>query len=465
MKSLTKLVQEFIQLFKQRKARSLRATELSAWTELQIASQMVEKSFSAEQEKISELIIHHTRQMSHIIFAIEDVLSANTSFEEQRKEGFEQSPSEQKNSELKANLRDLKTTLQFLKDLFSHNETQHNNSNLANKSNHKKTIPTKIKEIELALHTLEKSSESLKKIHKEALHNLERKSKWQNHIVSLLEELFRLQTTLGSMKNILLQSRQGRYGPLLETAEILREITIHQESLHTEIKAVNSRLHTAIQNRKELEMELQSIEQSKEFQTINDIQSQEKDLSKQLEKIEDKLFIFFANLKDSLSDLADLNSDYEILEVIKEIEFLQEEPLQFFRGDSQEKVMPLLNWILAKVTSDELSTPEDDQNPFEKRYQELVSPQMKQLGEEFQMLFEQKESLPKRKMQHPMYANAQNLRYRRDHYLSSEEKLKNEERRIKERLGHASSKAIGQKNRFETLAKEHFNKQVEVEFK
>ena len=127
--------------------------------------------------------------------------------------------------------------------------------------------------------------------------------------------------------------------------------------------------------------------------------------------------------------------------------------------------MPLLNWILAKLASEELLAPEDANNPFQELYQELVSSEMKTLEEEYLMISEQKKDLPRRKMQHPLYANAQNLRYRRDHYLNSEEKLKAEQRSLKEKLGHASTKAMQYKIRFETLAKEHFDKEVEVELR
>lgn len=450
MKKLRKLLQKLVLLFYQENVQSLRATELLAWTEMQIASQMVEENFSIEQQKISELIVHHTRQTSHLIFSIEDILSEEIPSAHPLNESIQNT-----NNELKIVLRETRTTLHFLKSLFTINLEERK----------KRTIPGKIKEIEISQHSLENSFNSLKKIHKDTLHNLNQKIPWQNYIVSLLEELYRLQTTLGSMKNVLLQSRQGRYGPLLESSEILHQITKHQEKLQQEIESLDLRLSAATQNRRNLEEELQSIEQSDAFQEINNLQTLERDLLKQLEKIEDKLFIFFANLKDSLSDLADLNSDYELLEVIKEIEALQEEPLLYFELNSKERIMPLLNWILAKLTSEELLTHEDDQNPFQELYQELVSIEMKTMEEEFHMLFEQKNSLPRRKMQHPLFANAQNLRYKRDHYLTSEEKLKTEQRNLKDRSGHASTKAMQYKIRFEHLAKQHFNKEVEVELR
>lgn len=450
MKKIQKLFQKLLNLFQQDSVQNLRATELLAWTELQIASQMVEENFSIEQQKISELIVHHVRQISHLIFSIEDTLSEEIPSDHPLNESIQN-----KNDELKIILRETKTTLQFLKELFTYSP----------ENNKKKTIPNKIKEIEIAFNSIESGSNLLKKIHKESLHDLDHKVPWQRYIVSLLEELYRLQTTLGSMKNVLLKSRQGRYGPLLEAAEILHQITKHQEKLHDEVKATEARLLAAGQNRKNLEEELQAIENSVEFREVNNIQTQEVEINKQLEKIEDKLFILFANLKDSLSDLADLNSDYEILEVIKEVELLQEEPLLFFEQNSKEKVMPLLNWILAKLASDELIAPEDDQNPFSELHQQLVNINMKIMEEEYQMLAEQKKALPRRKMGHPLFANAQNLRYKRDHYLASEDKLLTEKRKLKERLGMASTKAMQYKIRFEDLSKLQFGKDVEVELR
>ncbi len=450
MKKLQKIFKKILQIFYKEDIQNLRARELLAWSELQIASQMIEENFSLEQQKISELIVHHTRKMSEIIFSIEDVLSSSIPNENPIKDS-----TQDKDNELKIILRETKTTLQFLKELFTANINEQI----------KKTIPNKIKEIEIALLSLDNSSNMLKHIHKSILQGYGQTATWQNYIVSLLEELYRLQTTLGSMKGILLQSRQGRYGPLLETAEILSQITDHQEKVQEEIKNSLARSEAAIQNRKNLEEELQSIEQSSTYQEINNLQSQEVEFSKQLEKIEDKLFILFANIKDSLSDLADINSDYELLEIIKEIEALQEEPLLFFKEDLQDRLMPLLNWVLAKLTSDELLKPETTEHHFQNLYQDLVSPELKTLEEEYHMVFDQKQSLPNRKMQHPSYANAQNLRYRRDHYLSSEEKLVAEQKSLKEKLGYASTKAMQYKIRFEALAKQHFDKQVEVEFK
>ncbi len=450
MKSIRKILQRILYVLQGEMSQKLRAKELLAWAEMQIASQMVEENFSQEQQKMSELIVHHARQMNHIIFSIEDVIP-----NEPLEKVLEQEKKYSAQKELKLLLRETKTVIQFLKELFSLNPSM----------KIKRTVPNKIKEIEIALHSLDRGSNTLRNIHKRSLQEFESKAPWQDFIVSLLEELYRLETTLKSMKSILLQSRQGRYGNLLESAEVISQITTQREEIHGEIEKINKRIVAATEQRKKIEDELHTIEQSRTFQEINDLQSQEKEMAKQLEKIEDKLFLFFSRLKNSLSDLADLNSDYELLEIITEIESLQEDPLRYFRENVEEKLLPLLNWILAKLASEDLQTPDEEQHPFEPLYQELVSSDMKTLEEQFQMLSEEKKSLPRRKMQHPMYANAQNLRYKRDHYRSQEEKLEHSGRKQRDKLGIATTRAMQYKLRFERFAKEHFDKDIEIELR
>ena len=68
-------------------------------------------------------------------------------------------------------------------------------------------------------------------------------------------------------------------------------------------------------------------------------------------------------------------------------------------------------------------------------------------------------------MQHPLYSNAQNLRYRRDHYIASEEKLRNEERKVKDKLGHALAKAMQYKEKFESFARDYFKAEIEIEIR
>ena len=450
MKQLRKILQKILHLLQGETSQKLRAKELLAWTELQIASQMIEENFSEEQHKMSQLIVHHARQMSHIIFSIEDVLP-----NEPLESVLEPSNDNALQKELEILLRETKTTLQFLKELF----------NTDSLTRIKKTIPNKIKEIEIALHSLSNTSTILRNIHKSSLQEIKSKAPWQEFIVSLLEELYRLDKALRSMKSILLQSRQGRFGPLLETSDLLSKITNIHEKINLEIARVHKRIVATAEQRKKIEDELHRVEESATFQEINDLQSQEREITKQIEKIEDKLFLLFSRLKNSLSDLADLNSDYELLEVITEIEKLQEDSLQYFKDEFKEHLLPLLNWILAKLASDDLQTPEEEQYPFEPLYNKLISSDMRTLEEQYRMLKEQKESLPRRKMGHPLYADSQNMRYKRDHYRSQENKLEQEQQKLREKLGAATTKAMQYKLRFETLAKEHFDKEVEVELR
>ena len=463
MTQFKKIIQRIVLFFTSNENQRLRAKELQAWTELQIASQMIEENFSKEQNKISELVIHHTRQINHIIFSIEDLIENNDNIEnvpEKKsvemisKESLPEEPVKQY-QELKLVLREIKTSTQFLKELFVEYSP----------GSRKRTIPSKIKDIEMSLHSLAKNSHLLKKIHKVSLQQYQEKSPWQDHSISLLEELYRIETTLNSMKNILLQSRQGRYGPLLDTAQILYDMTTQREEVQLEMNKSTSRTNATINQRKDIESELQTIELSPKFKEVGDLQSQEQELNDQLEKIEDTLYILFARLKDSLSDLADLNSDYELLEIIKEIESLQEDPLQYFNPELQDRLLPLLNWVLAKIASEELEIPIDDENPFNQLHHEIISSKMKILEEKYMLIQEQKKTLPRRKMMHPMYANTQNLRYKRDHYLSQETKLASEQQILKEKLGMVTSKAMQYKNHFEELAKEHFGKDVEVELR
>ena len=81
MTQFKKIIQRIVLFFTSNENQRLRAKELQAWTELQIASQMIEENFSKEQKKISELVIHHTRQINHIIFSIEDLIENNDNIE------------------------------------------------------------------------------------------------------------------------------------------------------------------------------------------------------------------------------------------------------------------------------------------------------------------------------------------------------------------------------------------------
>ena len=248
---------------------------------------------------------------------------------------------------------------------------------------------------------------------------------------------------------------------LRDVYNVLNQIVVKESDLEFDYEVCKKRYQKIKDKREEKNTELLKLEDSENFKVSNerDVLNDNKQLE---EELDDEIFLHLSRLKKSISKIQDFNSSYNLLNLIKEINSLQENIPSILVEKNYSKLLTSLKDVNGSLLIGEISEDQSSLVKFSEVYKNFTSDGVIDLIRKYKEIKSFSNPEKQNKIKDQILSKREDLVYRIEHFVKQEEKLDLKLKNLQINIDKSLGIKLQNKSFFENLVKESFYLNVEL---
>ncbi len=227
------------------------------------------------------------------------------------------------------------------------------------------------------------------------------------------------------------------------------------QQLQFRLKINQQHLQQELENRENKEREIAVLRHESGFEELEERQEHLVLLSPEMEQVKQKVLLFFSPLQPYLQQLLQFDKDNSILE-----DYLSSYLTAFYE-DEELNIFTIIRKLRLCMEDERVKVEPEDLALILDRVEQVNSGAMRELHKEYVRMRRQFQEAEK-STNRALSMKYEDLKYRLDHFEVEILRLKKQIKELEEQIKVTESSQHKAKERFESLAKDYFGKDVEV---